>query len=225
MIFNFASRSRPDKFFAALRNIDSVCSGNYTVIAKLDLDDPAGVEAYAEVVNFPNVIVKWGYSKSKIHAINRDLDDLPDYDIICNHSDDMVLGTPIDTIAGRIFLGHFDEILRQYMRLLLKFDGVLHLPDGQIKNELCTYSIMGRTYFDRFGYVYHPDYTSLWCDNEFMDVAQKLGKWAYLPIQMIEHKHPAWGKAEKDAQYIEQGALYWQDKEVYERRKGLNFGL
>ncbi|MFK5283673.1 hypothetical protein ACI3PL_29270, partial [Lacticaseibacillus paracasei] len=75
----------------------------------------------------------------------------------------------------------FDELLRAYfLQFFRDFDGVLHLPDGKIKHELCTYSIMGRAYFERFGYIYHPDYTSLWCDNEFTEVAQILGKWAYL---------------------------------------------
>ena len=55
-------------------------------------------------------------------------------------------------------------------------DGVLWFNDGNQGNRLNTLCILGKKYYERFNYIYHPDYTSLWADNEFMDVANLLNK-------------------------------------------------
>jgi len=46
-------------------------------------------------------------------------------------------------------------------------DGCVHFNDGNTDGELITFSILGKRLYERFGYIYHPDYKSLYCDNEF----------------------------------------------------------
>lgn len=210
--YSFASRSRPFKFFAALNNIREMsASDNYEVIAKLDMDDLTmdNQEIKQRLQDYPEVTVRWGVSNNKIHAINRDLEDITG-DIVCCHSDDM------------IFIKHgFDDVMRRE----IEKDGYLHFPDGYANERLSTYSIMHIDYYKRFSYIYHPEYKNLWCDNEQMEVAKKLYRYKYVNEQIFEHRHPSAGKAEKDAQYTLTEKTNSVDKSTFLRRKKNDFDL
>lgn len=218
ILFNFASRSRPEKFFETLDNIIRNCaSDNYFIVAKIDNDDTAMISE--EVSNrlsayMPKVIVKWGASTSKIHAINRDLNDgdLPHWDILINMSDDMKWGT----------FG-FDDIIRHHMPASL--DGFLHVPDDYAKDRVCTTSIIGYRYYQRDMYVYNPAYYSMWCDDEATEVAKARGCYVQVPGIQLEHLHYTnMGKAGKDALY-RRNDTYLADKRIYEERKARGFNL
>lgn len=217
ILFNFASRSRPDKFFEALDNIVANCASNdYFIVCKLDEDDTTMMDAYVrrKLLTYPKVIVKWGTSTSKIHAINRDLNDgdLPKWDILINMSDDMKWGT----------FG-FDDIIRQHMPANL--DGFLHVPDDYAQDRVCTTSIIGYRYYQRDMYVYNPGYYSMWCDDEATEVAKARGCYIQVPGIHLEHLHYTnMGKAGKDALY-RRNDTYLQDKKIYEERKARNFDL
>ena len=204
ILINFASRSRPAKFFECLENIRANFILPYRVIAKLDTDDPCGTDIYDKVKNYSEVTVAWGMSQTKIHAINRDIPN-DGWTILLNHSDDMWF----DTYGADV------EIVSQ---MPADLDAVLHFPDGTRK-DLLTYSIIGRKYYDRDGYVYHPDYISLFSDDEAMTVAQSRGKYIFIDKQIFEHRHPVWQKSAWDRQYREQAAYFQQDKVTFERRQ------
>lgn len=213
--YNLASRSRPEKFFACLDNIRAMSANkNYCVFAKLDKDDPAmdndGVMTKL-LLNYPEVIRLWGTSHSKVHAINRDLDNLPSFDILINMSDDMEF-----TVKG------FDDIIRKHMPADL--NGFLHFPDSYKKASACVLSIIGRTYFERTGYIYHPDYISLWADVEETEKAKLLGKCHYIPESIFEHNHYSNGKASKDQLYLRNNT-WKRDLKTYQRRRANNFDL
>lgn len=208
--YSFASRSRPEKFFAALDNIREMsASDNYEVIAKLDEDDiwMNRIDIKIKLADYPEVKVKWGTSKNKVHAINRDLEDMTGEILMC-HSDDMVF----------IKKG-FDDIIREEMLR----DMYLHFPDGYANEKLSTYSIMHRDYYRRFGFIYNPVYNSVWCDNEQMDVAKLLQRYKYVDKQIFEHVHPSAGKAKKDPQYSKTEQFYQVDKATYLKRKEIKF--
>lgn len=213
--YSFASRSRPERFFETLDNIAQMsASTDYFIVAKLDNDDGHmnnGCVKQRLADNYPNVIVKWGMSKSKIHAINRDLDNLPPWSIMICLSDDMRFRTP-----------GFDNIIRPHMPANL--DGFLHMYDDYAKDRVCTVSILGRKYYERDGYIYHPDYYSMWCDDEAHAVAVARG--CYIPIPgEIEHLHYTNDrKAVKDELYW-RNDTYNKDKEVFEQRKARGFDL
>lgn len=217
ILFNFASRSRKDKFFETLDNITRNCaSQDYFIVAKIDEDDAAmnNGEYWLRIANYPMVITKLGTSTSKIHAINRDLNDgnLPHWDILINMSDDMKWGT----------FG-FDDIIRQHMPANL--DGFLHVPDDYAKDRVCTTSIIGYRYYQRDMYVYNPAYYSMWCDDEATEVAKERGCYIQVPgIQLEHHHYTNMGKAGKDALY-RRNDTYLADKRIYEERKARNFNL
>lgn len=212
LTYSFPSRSRPVKFFAALDNIRSMsASNNYEVIAKLDDDDKLFSQRFKDrLTEYPEVIVKWGKSKNKVHAVNRDLEGMTGEILMC-HSDDMVF----------IKKG-FDDFIRECFN---KFNGLLHLPDGYANARVCTYSIMHVDYYKRFGYIYHPDYISLWCDNESTVVAKLLNKYRYVNEQLFQHEHPVLGHVPKDEMYQRDGKYYKIEEITYRKREAKNFDI
>ena len=217
--YNFASRSRPDKFFLALDNIrEKSASNNYFVICSLDSDDPSmnNQAVKDRLRTYNRVHAYYGISYSKVDAINREVEHFGSFDILVNTSDDM-----------RFIKECYDLIIADHMQANFPDgDGMLHFPDGNhAGNVLVTMSIMGKKYFDRDKYIYHPDYASLWCDNEATDVARLRGRYKFIDEQIFEHLHPAYNKAPTDAQYIHTESFFYQDKAVYESRKATNFGL
>lgn len=195
---------------------------NFSIIATLDIDDePMSYHSISDKLPISdNLTLVYKTSTGKVNAINRDIELIPeDTDIVILMSDDMVF-----TQWG------FDEIIRVDMqRYFPDTDGVLHYPDGTpVRDKIITMSIMGYKYFKRFNYLYHPAYTSLWCDMEFTEVAKRLGKYKYMPHTTIfEHRHPIWsnGKEKYDALMTKNESFYNKDKEIYFQRLANNFDL
>jgi hypothetical protein len=180
------------------------------MILSVDTDDTVTMQSdeLKPIHRDKRVIVCVSTSNNKINAINRDVPSRG-WDILVNLSDDQIF-----TKRG------FDEVISQCGK-----DEFLHLPDGHVNELLPTMSVMGYDYYKRFGYIYHPDYVSLWCDNEAMDVAKQLGCYKYLNELVFEHLHPAWGKAPIDAQLEHTQSFYRRDERVYIKRKSLGFPI
>ena len=214
ILFKLATRSRPEKARASINNIIENCkSDNFTILVSADFDDDS-MKNFSYVHS--NVTIVYGISKSKIDAINRDLDIAPKFEILINTSDDMLF-----TYKG------FDNIIRQDFEDNL--DQFIHYSDGNQKENISTMSIMGKEYYERFNYIYHPDYKSLWCDAEATEVAVLLGKYRYMGDNKIlfRHMHPAWGLAESDAQYqkTEAPEMWEHDYKVILERKARQYDL
>ena len=180
------------------------------MILSVDADDDATMrsEELKAIQRDSRVIVKFGLSKNKINAINRDVPK-KGWDILVNLSDDQIF-----TVK------EFDRVIDT-----CGSDEFLHLPDGYVNHLLPTMSIMGNDYYNRFGYIYHPDYASLWCDNEAMDVAIELGCYRYEPQQIFKHLHPAWTGEQPDAQLVHTQKFYRQDERTYKKRRSLGFPI
>jgi hypothetical protein len=60
-----------------------------------------------------------------------------------------------------------------------------------------------------------------------MEIAITTGKYRMCDCDgVIMHLNPAYGHLEKDAMFIEQQDIGWSiDRETYERRKSMNYGL
>ena len=218
ILFKYATRSRPDLFDRGMRSIIDNCnSNNYVILVSVDGDDTSMRKEFFNTKEYPNTIVKVGTSENKIDAINRDMDMVSDWDILVNMSDDMVF-----TLKG------FDNEIRESFEDLhdysINLAQCLHFPDGN-RSDLITMAIMGREYYNRFGYIYHPDYKSLWCDNEMTDVAKMLGCYKYVDKHIVRHLHPAYGKGKYDKQYRTTESFNGVDKHTYYNRKAKNFDL
>lgn len=219
LLIKFPSRSRPAKFMEVFNLYRSMASGKHQVkfLLSFDLDDPTmnnpGIRNWVAKQEH-GVKAFWGNSKTKIEAINADLQHAEDYDVMLLASDDM-----FPQVAG------YDDIIIQDMnKHYPDGDGVLHYNDGKQGERLNTLCIMGKKYFDRFGYIYNPEYKSVFCDNEFTDVSRMLGKATYIDNMLIRHY---WIEIGIDALYMrnENRELYAHDNAVYNRRKEAGFGL
>jgi len=212
LLYKFATRSRPDKFKAAIDNIAKLSTQPYHVRISADADDVTmfNFAMMRWIGERPELSIRYGTKVSKIEAVNRDMDILPDWDIVVGMSDDMEF-----TVKG------FDE------QIVTAFGGdydqLIHFPDGYVNEKLVTLPIMGRAYYERFGYIYHPDYKSLWSDNEQMLVAQALGKYKYVNASIYRHAHPAWTGAAVDPLLKETQAFYREDEITFNRRKMRGF--
>lgn len=213
ILYKFASRSRPAKLLNCLQNIKSLAKEKYMVLVTLDYDDDLcnDIAFRHRLTEHKNVFFVFGYSKNKIDAINRDIELFPrEWDVLINMSDDMFFYKEgFDTEIREAFGGDYDQFI--------------HWDDGNQRDSVCTMSIMGKDYFDRFGYIYHPDYESLWCDCEATEVAKELGKYKYMGDGNIlfKHLHPSFGLGQYDEQYrrTEAHALRSKDEQVYLQRK------
>jgi len=219
LLIKFPTRNRKNKFFKVLRQYQNLCEDldNTYFLITLDNDDesmnPSDVE---DIFNtFKNVKVIYGTSESKIHAVNRDIQLINDWDIVLLASDDM---TP--KVKG------YDNIIRNKMKEFYSdTDGILWFNDGHMGNKLNTLCILGKKYYDRFGYIYHPEYKSVWSDNEFMLVGNLLGKQTYFEQVIIEHEHPDWGYGSRDEIHQINSKNENQDKLLFTKRKDNNFYL
>ena len=217
ILYRFASRSRPDRLFKCLDNMFSMMlHDDFLISITADTDDTTmfNDEVRGGIDKYNNTIVWYGTSFSKINAINRDTAFTDDWDILVNMSDDME------------FIQHgFDlTILKDYASLP-NGDVFMHYPDQAAGAALCTMSIMDKKYYDRFGYIYNPEYKSLFCDNEAQEVAKLLGRYKFFKTRLFNHNHPAWGLAPVDALMVHTESFHAEDKITYERRKALNFGI
>jgi hypothetical protein len=103
------------------------------------------------------------------------------------------------------------------------FDGVLWFNDGTQGNRLNTLCILGRQYYDRFGYIYNPVYKSLWCDAEFTRVGNILKKQAYFEQCIIKHEHHSLTGEGFDITYQQNEIYESVDRQTYLERQNSNF--
>jgi len=218
LLIKFPTRSRPDKFFLVLDKYYNLLDdlSNTRFIISCDADDSTMnneiiINKFKE---YENLKFYFGNNKNKIEAINADMND-NDYDMILLASDDMIPQEKgYDTIIKQSFKKFFPDT-----------DGVLWFNDGYQGSNLNTLSILGKKYYDRFGYIYNPTYVSLWCDTEFTDVSRILNKVKYIPHVIIKHEHPVWLGEKWDNLQVKNDSFNNVDKVNYEKRKKNNFDL
>lgn len=224
ILVKYPSRGRPKKLIQSLSKLIRKASDNDNIHYLLTIDNndvSTNNSDFDEAIDMlkkhTTIQVERGTSTGKIHACNRDMFKAPkDWDIVMLMSDDMDCQVEA-----------WDEIIRNDMKDSYDdLDGVLWYNDGYLEERLNTLCILSRKYFDRFGYIYNPNYKSLWCDNEFTEVGNMLGKQTYFDKVLFKHEHPANSKdALMDEGYRKTESFYYIDQKVYNQRKNNNFGL
>lgn len=183
-------------------------------VVTLDDDDAASADQGFRqwLASQSNVRVAVGKHTGKIDAINADLDG-EDFDILILGQDDAVpQSLDYDQKIAHLFRDHIPD-----------FDGLLFLPDGRRHDDLITITIMGEPYYRRFNYLYHPDYISLWADNEQGDVARSLNRCIRINETIIKHD---WiGDHSADALHHRNESYFRRDRDVYLKRKAKGFPL
>ena len=201
ILIKYPTRGRPQLFRQTLGRYRALLSGKHDVQFSItaDANDAAmNTPAMNAWLFNSGVGYRFGASKTKIEAVNADIPRTP-WDVLILASDDQspeALGYD-DAIATAMRLHYPDG------------DGCLWFDDGKVGRALCTLPIMGRKYWERFGYIYHPAYISLWADNEQVCVAQALGKIRYDDRVLIRHR---WDDVKDDLR--KQSESYYRADEV-----------
>ena len=222
LVIKFPTRNRPDKFKNVFTKYLTYLSGLHHVrfVVSMDADDQTMNNDQIKTwlnTRSKNADIKccYGNSKSKIEACNADLEG-EDGDVLLLASDDMM----------PIVMGYDKIIFAAFQQAFPDFDGAIKFWDGLRPKEdpLMTLAVMGFPLYRRFGYIYHPAYRSLFCDNEQTLVCQALGKLRRCDLCIIQHQ---WNGQPWDELHArnENPKMYDADFEVFKQRKSKKFDL
>src|SRR5574343_313880 len=216
ILVKYASRSRADRFLAGLQNIYDFTKDHeqIRVLVTADIDDKSMCnDTMRDVIEaYPNCKVIYGTSEGKIHAINRDMeilpDDFKDWSVVANFSDDM----------RWVFYGWEQIVLADFGQTFPDYDGFMAYLDPDTKGHLSTLYIAGRKFYDRFGFIYDPCFKSLFSDNIVEDCDRHLGLYAFENHQIYHHYNSSYGYQDfpADNMYLEQQQIGWSvDQKTY----------
>lgn len=216
LLIKFPTRGRVDKFFNTLDKYYELLSGKCNVKFLITCDKDDLIMNNKEVRNkfksYSNLEVEYGNSRSKIEAINSSVSQ-QDFQIVLLASDDMI---PIAKDYDAI-------IIKSMCKSFPDFDGVVWFNDGIQQNRLNTLCILGRKYYNRFNYIYNPEYKSLWCDMEFTQVGNILGKQKYFDRVIIKHDHHSVTNEGFDEIYSQNELYESEDRLTFLKRQAIQF--
>lgn len=219
LLIKIPTRSRPEKLFKSLDMFYNKLSGSipYHFLISCDIDDHLmnneGVKK--KLAAYPNLSFYFGTNNTKVQAYNADIDKHLDFSVLLIVSDDMEPAVQgYDTIIMDTMISNFPD-----------FDGVLHFHDGHVGAQCNTYPIIGRTFYERFRYVYNPAYKSLYCDEELTMVSRILRKEYYSNQVLIFHNHPVYSNKGWDTLYAKNDSFHKIDQETFNQRRNKNFDL
>ena len=211
ILLKYPTRSRPDWFKSTFELYKDKLSGKHDVcwLITMDADDETmnseSMRAYLD--RQANLSYRYGDHKTKIEACNADMDISGDWDVVVLVSDDMV----------PVRFGFDDVIAAEMQKHFPGLDGALNFPDGCCgDNGLITQSIMGRRLYERFGYIYWPEYRSFYCDTEFSDVVRQMGKCTECQPIIVKHE---WKGDNIDALARHNKKSWAHDERLYKARK------
>jgi hypothetical protein len=151
--------------------------------------------------------------------------------LVTNNSTNMVEATNevAKLCAGQIIILVSDDMWSPELwdeRILHKFEmidgpGIIQVNDGITVKKL-TIPIMNREAYKKLGYVYHPDYISMFADDDLRATALAHGMYYNATDIMIEHKHFTVGKSKYDKTYqSENSRTAWRigEKIYFDRAK------
>lgn len=215
------TRSRPQKVMETLESYARLANqpDKIGVAISCDIDDSSMTrnlvqeEVLRRVSKFAWKKIFFSPNRNKIEACNADMNNIDyDWDIVVLVSDDM-----IPQIKG------YDDVIRTYMKANHpNLDGLLWCNDGYQGEKLNTLCVYGRKLYESFGYIYNPEYKSLFCDTELTDLCRTTlkEKCTYVPYCIIRHEHPGTGYAQNMDMLYDINQRYWnEDMYTYIHRK------
>lgn len=197
------SRRRPEQAYATYQKWKERADGEFEYILSIDADDRSDY-----LGTFIGQRISIAPNRTAIEAINI---------AAASCVGDILVVVSDDTDCPE----HWDTLL--LTELEGKSDFVLKCKDG-IQPVLVTMPIMDRVYYERYGYVYHPDFDHMGADVELTAVAIMTGKLLYSSL-MFEHMHYSTGKSDKDAVNEKNDLTYAHGDSVLARHRVTNFGI
>ena len=202
------SRGRAEKSLKTYRTWIDKSSGGTEIEYLLSLDSDDDYDLYKHIFGFDfySIIAK---NKNLVDATNNgakictgDLLILISDDFDCPENWDLLL---LDAVKD-------------------KKDFVLKTYDG-IQDWIVTLPIMDRIYYEKQGYIYHPEYQHMFCDTDMTHKASLEGKLIIRNDLVFTHNHYSIGKSEKDCVNTKADLTWNQGEKVYLERVKNNFGI
>lgn len=163
------TRSRPEKSVETINNFirKSDQPGEVMVTVCLDDSDPS-IKDYWNLYR-SDCSVHWGIvqldNKSSVEAINNGYKN----SLLFDAEDQIIMVVSDDTDC---FPGWDTAIFKA---LEGKTDFILKTQDG-IQSWIITFPILDRAYYNRTGYIYHPDFEHMFCDTWMSVMADVTGR-------------------------------------------------
>lgn len=216
------SRGRPDKAFDTFANWEFQSSGEHEIewILSVDSTDPK-LQQYQKIF----------YDR----GLDRNMDLISPHSMICNLNTSVVQATNMAAkfAMGDILVYLSDDfsclenwdimVANQFENvtepLLIKVDDCLQ----KFEVPVLTLPIMNRALYEKLGYFWHPEYKSMFVDEDLYWVCRNMGAMKLCPHLKFPHEHPANGKAENDETYTRSAANWEQGKAVFNKRKLMGF--
>lgn len=203
------SRSRPEKSFATIQHWKQSSGKNHVeIIVSLDQDDCTFDTYFHLYKTDPTVKIIKNPNRSAVDAINNAAK-VATGDIFIVVSDDT---SPID---------NFDELILKEVQG--KTDWILKTQDG-IQDWILTNPILDRAYYNRFGYIYYPEYLHMFCDTHLTAVADLTGRKLTSKL-MFKHNHYSVTKEAPDAVNKKADSTWAQGEKLFLELARQNFLL
>lgn len=205
------SRQRAEKSFWVTRNWVTSAGCEVELIVSIDDNDPQRSEylrLYSQADPFTTKVIS-NDNRSAVDAINNAAKEAKG-DIFIVVSDDTECFRDWGNVILNAVIGHRDYVLR--------------VDDG-LQKWIVTAPIIDRAYYNRFGYVYNPEYLHQFVDTEFTHVAHLLGRIIRRDDITLRHAHHSKRLCEMDDSYRRSEATYKQGMQVYLQRFRQHFGM
>lgn len=192
------SRGRPEKASDTLGKWweGYIRGHDFDHILSIDEDDPLK-QKYFDLfpIGYTVIVNK---NKSAVDAINRAAE-YATGEIFIVVSDDT---NPLD--------GWVRKVIREVEG---KTDWILKTQDG-IQNYIITMPVMDRAYYERTGYIYHPDFQHLFCDTYLTCVADITGRKITSNL-LFKHNHYSVNGTPPDDLHKRNDATWKQGQETF----------
>ena len=230
LLIKAPTRARPDKFKEVFTKYVTNLSNNHPVrfVITCDTDDEtmnnpemrAWFDSMATSVqeNGHTLQYHYGDSKNKIEAVNANMEG-QEFDILLLFSDDMIPQVQ-----------DYDEVIIKSMEHIFpEGGGALNFNDGYRKDwpALMTLTVMHYDLYKKFGYIYNPEYISLWADNEQTLACRMMAKLADVNLCLIRHEWVQATDERADELHIrnESPDKYAHDENVFRERMKRDFDI
>jgi hypothetical protein len=218
LLVKFPTRQRQKRFFEVFASYMQLASNRHHIewIISMDEDDlemnnPEVKETFDKLIAMgQDIKYFYGPNKTKIEAMNADMEKAStDWEVLYLAQDDML---PIvqdwDERMLNLVFGGFPDL-----------DGCIWPPDGYGNSQTTsTVVLMGRQWYERFQYIYYPEYKSVYCDNEYTDVALSYDKIRKVPDRLVEHKWVGVNGRDELCDRNESTANYEHDRQLFVQR-------
>lgn len=183
MIILVPSRGRPTRALSMARSVLAMAEGPVAVRLIVDADDPDLAAYQALGLDLTVLPERVGYTRS-LNEVAREVWD--EHDVLGAFGDDVLFRTP-----------GWDRIVEQ----TLATPGLAYGDDRIHGRNHPSAVFMSSAIAKALGWLALPATSHQWADDGWKRLGQELALLRYMPEVIVEHLHPAVGKAEWDATY------------------------